>query len=47
MAQIINPFATLYDRLQLTPEQLETLCKDAQIETLAVFGSALCDDFTP
>jgi predicted nucleotidyltransferase len=44
---MIIPSPILYDRLQLTPRQLETLCQNAKIETLAVFGSILRDDFTP
>jgi hypothetical protein len=35
----------LYQRLNLTPEQLTALCQAAQIEELACFGSILRDDF--
>jgi len=41
----MNP--QLYDRLQTSPEQIETLCQQWQITELALFGSVLRDDFRP
>ena len=35
----------IYDRLQITPQQLMEFCQKWQIAELAVFGSILRDDF--
>ncbi|NJP12615.1 MAG: nucleotidyltransferase family protein [Leptolyngbyaceae cyanobacterium RU_5_1] len=37
----------LCDRLQVSPEQIETVCQQWQITELALFGSVLRDDFHP
>jgi predicted nucleotidyltransferase len=37
----------LYDRLQLSPAQIETVCQQWHITELALFGSVLRDDFRP
>lgn len=37
----------LYDRLQVSPEQLKTFCQQWQMTELALFGSVLRDDFRP
>jgi hypothetical protein len=37
----------LYDRLQVSPEQIVGLCQQWQILELALFGSILRDDFRP
>lgn len=37
----------LYDRLQLSPAQIETICQQWHITELALFGSVLRDDFHP
>ena len=36
---------SIYDRLQITPQQLMEFCQKWQIAELAVFGSILRDDF--
>ena len=38
---------TLYDRLNITPEQLKSVCQQWQLAELALFGSILREDFTP
>ncbi|MDJ1179935.1 nucleotidyltransferase family protein [Roseofilum sp. BLCC_M91] len=37
----------LYQRLDITAEQLQAFCQNAQIIELALFGSILRDDFRP
>lgn len=37
----------LYQRLDITAEQLQVFCQNAQIIELALFGSILRDDFSP
>lgn len=37
----------IYDRLQLSPAQIETVCQQWHITELALFGSVLRDDFRP
>jgi hypothetical protein len=36
---------TIYERLSLTPEQLDDFCKQHHILELSLFGSILRDDF--
>lgn len=37
----------LYDRLQITPEQLADFCNQHHILEFSLFGSVLRDDFSP
>jgi len=37
----------IYDRLNISPEELDRLCQDWHICELALFGSVLRDDFRP
>jgi predicted nucleotidyltransferase len=37
----------IFDRLNITPEQLEEFCQRRQINELALFGSILREDFHP
>ncbi|NJO42553.1 MAG: DNA polymerase subunit beta [Cyanobacteria bacterium CRU_2_1] len=37
----------IYDRLNVTPEQLAAFCKQHHILELSLFGSILRDDFRP
>ncbi len=37
----------IYTRLNVTPQQLANFCKQHQIQELAIFGSALREDFRP
>ena len=39
------PIQKIYQRLNLTPEQIVLFCEQWQIAELAVFGSILRDDF--
>jgi predicted nucleotidyltransferase len=39
------PMQTIYQRLNIKPEQLADFCEKWQIEELALFGSILRDDF--
>jgi uncharacterized protein len=39
------PMPQLYQRLNVTPEQIADFCEKWQIEELALFGSVLRDDF--
>jgi uncharacterized protein len=39
------PMQQIYQRLNTTPEQLSDFCEKWEIEELALFGSALRDDF--
>ncbi len=39
--------AQIYDRLNISPEELERLCQDWHISELALFGSVLRDEFRP
>lgn len=38
---------TLYQRLDITPKQLEEFCQQSKITELCLFGSILRDDFRP
>ncbi len=44
-ADSVRLFQTIYDRLQITPQQLTEFCQRWQIAELAVFGSILREDF--
>jgi predicted nucleotidyltransferase len=39
------PMQKIYERLQITPQQLQEFCRKWHIVELAVFGSILRDDF--
>ncbi len=42
---VISASDVIYDRMQVTPQQLADFCQTWQIAELAVFGSVLRDDF--
>ena len=42
---LVGDVQHIYDRLQITPQQLREFCQKWQIAELAVFGSILRDDF--
>ncbi len=44
-ADSVRLLQTIYDRLQITPQQLAEFCQRWQIAELAVFGSILREDF--
>jgi uncharacterized protein len=44
-AGCVMPMQQVYERMNITPQQLREFCQKWQIEELAVFGSILQDDF--
>jgi len=45
IAEFAMPIQKIYERLQITPQQLQEFCRKWHIVELAVFGSILRDDF--